>query len=170
MNCIEHDDRNAVAQCAQCGAGICKECEANTNFRIDNKALCRRCDYNVACENDRLFKSGLKTKQIVLIVNAVTCSVGLIGLFIATNGLVFLLIAWFVGGLVANILGRVGMTSLKEKTTFGMKIAGFIGELIGTALACPIIIIMGLIGMYRVKKQIAGNDAILSRFGGENTQ
>jgi hypothetical protein len=163
MNCIEHDDRNAVAQCGQCGVGLCKECESNTIFRINNQALCKKCNYSIACEDDRLLKSTYNTRKIVVIINVVTFFVGLLA-YLITQNTGFLFLFWFIGGLIANIMLRLGIKSLKERTTLLMKIAGFIGELIGMALACPVFIISGLIGMLRVKKQIAKNNAILSQF------
>lgn len=56
MKCITHDEVDAVATCSSCGVGICKACEENTNFRIDNKALCVRCNYETLNDQIRISK------------------------------------------------------------------------------------------------------------------
>ncbi|MDR0763047.1 MAG: hypothetical protein LBF01_00935 [Bacteroidales bacterium] len=44
MKCFHHPSEDAVATCAKCGVGLCKECEEASKFRIDSKALCGRCN------------------------------------------------------------------------------------------------------------------------------
>lgn len=47
MNCAFHTERTAVAQCVDCGRGLCEECAAE--FSI---AICENC-YNVRIEKDK---------------------------------------------------------------------------------------------------------------------
>jgi hypothetical protein len=132
-------------------------------------------DHDVAYENDSFFKSEYKKKQILVVVNIVAFLIGLFAFCIScitgsVYGLPLLLLFWFIGGLIANIMLGTGLKSFKGRATFSTKIVKFFGELIGMALGCPIFIFMGLIGMGKVKKQIAENNAILSRSGVENNQ
>jgi uncharacterized membrane-anchored protein len=114
-------------------------------------------------ENDSLLKSEYKTKQTLVIVNIVAFLVGLLVFSIScingsVYGLPLLLLFWFIGGLVVIIMLGVGMKSLKKKTTFGNKIVGFIAELVGIALGCPVFIVAGLFRMYKIKIQLAENN------------
>ena len=44
MNCSKHPDRVAVAQCSECGAGICRECTEKTKYLKDEfGVLCVDC-------------------------------------------------------------------------------------------------------------------------------
>jgi hypothetical protein len=120
-------------------------------------------EHDVKSENDSLFKSEYKKKQTLVIVNMVVFLVGLLAFSMScmtgnVYGLPLLLLFWFIGGLVANIMLGIGMKSFRGRASFGTKIVKFFGELIGMALGCPVLIITGLIGMNKVKKQIAGNN------------
>jgi hypothetical protein len=44
MKCFHHPSEDAVATCAQCGVGLCKECEEASEFRSERKAFCKRCN------------------------------------------------------------------------------------------------------------------------------
>ena len=44
MKCFHHTTEDAVATCGICGVGLCKECEETSEFRMDGKALCKRCN------------------------------------------------------------------------------------------------------------------------------
>jgi len=90
MNCIEHPETAAVSSCVRCGAGLCQICVKGTFYQIDNKPLCRKCNYEVGCENDSIFKSVLKGKLIRLVIFAVTFVLGLVTL---------------ISGLVKNNIG-----------------------------------------------------------------
>jgi hypothetical protein len=109
------------------------------------------------------FESEYKKKYILVIVNMVAFVVGLLAFSIScitgnVYGLPLLLLSWFIGGLVANIMLGLGMKSFRGRASFGTKIVKFFGELIGLALGCPVFIFMGLIGMSKVKKQIVENN------------
>ncbi|MDR1182363.1 MAG: hypothetical protein LBL13_10350 [Bacteroidales bacterium] len=44
MKCIHHIIEDAVATCGICGAGLCENCEITSKFRVESKALCKRCN------------------------------------------------------------------------------------------------------------------------------
>jgi Na+/proline symporter len=115
-------------------------------------------------QDDRNFlESEYKTKQILVVVNIVAFIVGLLAFSIAcingnVYGLLFLLLFWFIGGLIVIIMLGLGLKSLKKRTTFGNKIVGFIAELVGVAFSCPVSIVAGLFRMYKIKIQLAENN------------
>ena len=120
-------------------------------------------DHDSAYENDSPIKSEYKKKYILVIVNMVAFLVGLLAFAISCitdneYGIPLLLLFWFIGGVIGNIMVGKGLKSFKGNATFGTKVVKFITELLGMALGCPAFIIGGLIGMYRVKKQIVENN------------
>ena len=177
MNCIEHEDISAVSACANCGVGLCKECEANSVFRIDNQALCKKCNTGLALENDRLFKNVLRLKQIA--IGACIAGIGL-GLIIfvmskitgAEFGFLGMFICMGIGGSIGTYFAKDSKEkpANKPKEKLLNRIASLIGAFIGAAIVCPILIIMGLIGIGKVKKQIVENDVILNQLGAGSNQ
>jgi len=195
MNCIEHEDKNAVAACAQCGVGLCKECEANSIFRNDSKqAFCKKCNYELARENDRLFNSALKSKQTIMYIYIGAVAIGLVFFIVrkiigcdTPSSVDGMLLFWACGS-IANFFDKDSMirrllaiTSKNIKdTTNSRSIPLFLGGLVGTILAVilgvfimgilsPVFIVTYFIGINKVKKQIANNNAILSQFQTENS-
>lgn len=85
MKCLKHPDKDAVAQCADCGAGVCGECAERTKLLTqDYGVLCP------ACYKSRLFQietecnqSLAKKKRFVIIA----CILYVIGIAIAVIGL-----------------------------------------------------------------------------------
>ena len=180
MNCYEHEERSAVAVCGGCGVGLCKECVDDTIFNINNQALCRKCNYNVACENDQIFNSALSEKKIIMIINSAACVLGLIvfGVIKLSSSDTFkavigMLICWSIGFIIGNIFNKNQVKNKEKKVELfsgsGIEIIGrLIGVVLGffiQALFSPIIIGATFIGMNKVKKQIAENNEILASFG-----
>jgi len=189
MNCYNHQDRSAVSQCGNCGVGLCKECEGSTIFRSDNgQALCKKCNYNIGCENDHLFNSLLKSKKIFMFIYIGAVVIGLTYLIVRKiNGIDIessiagMLLIWACAA-IANIfeensmirrilanLGK-GVKSAIHSHSIPLFIGSIIGLVLGTiigvfimGIASPIMIIAYLIGIIRVKKQITDNNVILSR-------
>jgi hypothetical protein len=189
MNCIEHDDRNAVSTCGNCGVGLCKECEDNTIFRNNNgQALCKKCNYNIACEDDCNLKALLKSKQTFMFINIGFVVIGLIFLLVrkiigydTQESVVEMLLIWACaavanifeqGSMIRRFLANIG--NGVKKAIHSHSIPLFIGSIIGVVLGAvlgvfimgifsPIVIIAYLIGIGKVKKQIEANDAALSR-------
>ena len=185
MNCITHADINAVATCARCGAGICQNCTNETFWKIDNKPLCKKCNYETGLENDRIFKSVLKSKQIKMGIFVVTFLVGLIVFLISKNqgsgtaeAVFKMLLCWGIG-FIGNFFDKhTDNRSVKAQTKEAIQeakhpLATFIGKILGfflMAISSPIQILALLIGIIRVRKQVVENTNILNRFVAENTQ
>jgi len=138
MNCYAHEDRNSVATCGDCGVGLCKECEEATIYRTDKKALCKKCNYKYACENNNIYEKTLQSKKTLLIINSIACGIGVIILFIllltgnGTFGAVIgMFICWSLGYIVSTFFDR----SLKAKKTKTMRhpnpIINFIMDIFG---------------------------------------
>jgi ABC-type multidrug transport system fused ATPase/permease subunit len=193
MNCIEHEDRNAIAACGRCNVGLCKDCEANSFFRLDNnQALCKKCNYEIGYENDRLFQSALKARHIMLGIYAATLAIGLIAFAVMkisgeeTHLAVYgMLLCWGFGSFgqffdkqpgehsipakMKRGIAKMGASIVNSRTIFE-KLFALIGTIMGMllgflilGLTSPIMIIALFIGINKVKKQIADNNAILSQ-------
>ena len=177
MKCITHLDVDAVATCPRCNATICQECTNGTFYKIDNKPLCKKCNYEVGMENDHIFKSFLRGKQIKLVIFTVTFFIGII-LFISskTSGLTtfssvtYMLFCWGLG-FIGNFFDKKTDTrSVKTQmqdaiTEIKHPIAAFLGKILGffiMAVSSPIQIVALLIGIAKVKKQITDNTNILN--------
>jgi hypothetical protein len=176
LKCITHKDRNAVAKCGRCGEGLCNECEANAILRLDNnQAMCNSCGLNAVKEQDRYLKAFLNTKMISAIILAVAFVIGL-GAFLifrlveskTITGVIVMMACWGLGGFITRFVSKdfAAATAQKPNDTLPAKI----GAALAVALFCPFYIITFCIGILRVKKQIADNNAILSEFTAENTQ
>lgn len=87
MECERHPERGAVAQCAECGAGVCKECAEKTAFtKGDYGTLCVDCLCAKANKAVEIYKKDNKSRLIRIIVSSICYAIGL-----------FLIIAAFVG-------------------------------------------------------------------------
>jgi len=177
MKCFSHSDTDAVANCIRCGCGICQECVTNTQYQIDNKPLCTKCNYEVGCENDAIFKSVLKSKKIKFVIFAVTFLLGLIVLFTNLNSeygnasaVIGMLFCWGLG-FIGNFFDKQpDNRSVKAQTKEAMleikhPISSLVGKIFGffiLAVSSPIQIVLLYIGISKVKKQIAENEAIVN--------
>jgi hypothetical protein len=177
MKCVEHSDVDAVSTCIRCGSGLCQECFNGTYYQIDNKPLCRKCNCEVGYENDSIFKSVLKSKQIKLAIFMVTCVIGLIVFIVnkvngsgTVSALIGMLFVWGLG-FIGNFFEKQPDTrSVKAQTKDALlevqnPIATLIGKMFGffiMAVTSPLQIIALLIGINKVKKQIADNMAIIN--------
>lgn len=198
MNCIDHNDRSAVTTCAKCGAGLCNDCITGSAFKDDNnQPFCKKCNYEFACENDRIFHSTLKSKQIIMYIYLAAVVIG-VGLFIKYQiqyegkspvaSALTMLLCWAFGS-IANIFDRdSGIRyffrklgeSLKKVISTGtllQRLFGLLWVAIGSIFGftfmgvfSPIMVIMCLIGIGKVKKQIASNNKILSQLQAGNSQ
>ena len=181
MKCIGHSDIDAVATCVRCGSGLCQECVNGTCYQIDNKPLCKKCNYEVGCENDGIFKSVLKSKQIKLIIFIVTCVIGLIVLVVnkangsgTVSAVIGMLFIWGLG-FIGNFFEKHPDTrSIKAQTKDALfeiqhPMSTLVGKILGffiMAVTSPIQILFLLIGINKVKNQIAQNMAIINSMGG----
>ena len=178
MNCIEHEGKEAVVNCASCGVGLCKECEANTAFRFNNQALCRKCNIEAAHNNEQYLNAFLNKKKLAMGIVIAGIVIGLIvyllGKIIGSEyGIFWMLICWGIGGSIGVFITKSQQNEKqgeKPKGTLLNRIAALIGAFIGAAIVAPVFIIFSLIGIKKVNKQIAENDAVLARLGVGNNQ
>ena len=185
MKCITHNEIDAVATCARCGAGICPECTQGTFYQIDNKPLCKKCNYEVGLENDQIFKKVLRQKKIKMFIFLVTFVIGLVVFFYnRANGAgmasaVFLMLLCWGIGFIGNFFDRnPDNRSIKAQAKDAYReikypFSSFIGKILGffvMALFSPFVILASLIGILRVNKQVVDNANVLNRFVAENTQ
>jgi hypothetical protein len=185
MKCITHFETDAVGTCARCGVGMCQDCVNSTFYQIDNKSLCKKCNYEVGLENDQIFKSVLKSKWIKLIIFLVTFAIGLI-IFIGNkiggagtaSAVIGMLFCWGLG-FIGNFFDKNPDTrSVKTQAKDALlevkyPVSTFVGKILGffiMALTSPIQIVAFWIGINKVKKQIAENANVLNMFVVENTQ
>jgi hypothetical protein len=178
MKCIVHEEADAVGTCERCGCGICKECVIGTYYQVNNKPLCKKCNYEVGCENDQIFKSFLRSKQIKLVIFLVTFVAGII-IYITNkaNGsetvpaVIGMLFVWGLG-FIGNFFDKKDTRSVKAQTKDALlevkyPVSTFFGKILSffiMALFSPIQVLAALIGIYRVKRQIAKNNEIMNQF------
>jgi ABC-type antimicrobial peptide transport system permease subunit len=152
-------------------------------------------EYEDALQNDRILKFVLRSKMIIICIYSVAVVIGL-GFFIRYKiagydtlpSVCSMLVFWACGS-IANFFDRDSMIRKLLSYIFSgignafhsHSIVQFLWYLLGLALGIilgvlvmgafsPILIISYLIGILRVKKQIANNNAILSKFETENRQ
>jgi hypothetical protein len=178
MKCIGHSEIDAVSTCARCGGGVCQDCVNETFYQIDNKPLCKKCNYEVGLENNNIFKSFLKSKQIKFWIFVVTFVVGLISLVVnKTNGsgtasaVIGMLFFWGLG-FIGNFFEKAPDTrSVKAQAKDALlevryPVSTLVGKIIGffiMAVSSPIQIIILLFSIKKVKKQIFENEAIMQK-------
>ncbi|MDR0389192.1 MAG: hypothetical protein LBH73_03915 [Spirochaetaceae bacterium] len=183
MKCIGHSEVDAVSTCARCGAGICPDCVNGTFYQVDNKPLCRKCNYEVGLENDHMFKSMLRSKRIKTGIFIVTFIGGVVVFIVNKTGnagtasaVIGMLFCWGLG-FIGNFFDKQpDNRSAKAQAKEALRevkypLSTLIGKLLGffiMALTSPLQIIAFLIGINGVKKQIADNNTILSRIKVEN--
>ena len=83
MACYHHPSQQAVAQCSQCGKGICRDCYDSYGAGMGaGKALCFDCTEEMVKEHAAdvdAFRSKVKRERIFMIVGAV------IGVFVGAG-------------------------------------------------------------------------------------
>jgi hypothetical protein len=105
MKCFHHPNEDAVATCAKCGVNLCKECEETSTFRIESKALCRRCNANeaagAAAEQAR-HKRRIIWFSILFVPGLCVFAVGALDKLLV-EGIVGCLLIWGISGIGAVI-------------------------------------------------------------------
>ncbi|GMO25928.1 MAG: hypothetical protein Ta2B_05720 [Termitinemataceae bacterium] len=179
MKCINHAEVDAVTTCVRCGAGLCQDCNNNTVYKIDNKPLCRKCNYEIASENVNLFRSALTVQTVKLVIFILTFVIGIVSLFISlskessTFGAVIGMLFFWGLGFIANFFdNKNDNRSVKKQTKEALDevhhpLATLFGKLIGffiMAVSSPIQIILLLVGTGKVKKQLTEATSIANSF------
>ncbi len=195
MKCITHDDRNAVANCAKCGVGICKVCESETLFRINNNAMCRRCNYATLIENIKKSKTYIRYSYIKVFVYSVVLLLGIIagiighfklsgiqqGAHLIANNVVTMLMVWglatFVGYI--RVLNQSNSSGNSSRNLYRALIwwsnpgASLLGSVIGfiigyliSAVALPFLWITTILSIKNEKNIRTHNENILAKING----
>lgn len=165
MNCYLHPQAESVVTCGKCGVAMCRECESNAFFRLDNgkgQALCNRCSLTAAQENVDFEASWLKKRMIKLVFCGIFVLVGIISFFTGysnsgiADAIFFAIIPWAIAGVIANIGAKQNNGSLKSQAKdavyeyehpilsflIGVVVYGFLG---------PFLFIANIVGYMRTK-------------------
>lgn len=115
MKCEKHPNNDAVAQCTECGTGICKECAENTKeLREYHGTLCIDCYtdhikhalYNTN-EDLKKIKRKIKGKLIFYLIGLICVAIG--GIMLLTNNAenaeAFIVFGVFFCGIYMGIAG-----------------------------------------------------------------
>lgn len=164
MNCYFHPAVEGVVTCGKCGVAMCRECEQNAFFRLDNgngQALCNRCSLVAAQENVDFGKSYLKSRLIKLIICAVLVFSGLIAMWIynaqedSAGGIFIAVILWAISGAVSKIGDRNNdsiKTQIKDAVDeYNHPISSLLGKIIVNAIFGPIMLLINIYGYMAYK-------------------
>lgn len=158
MKCIEHSDRSAVSNCAKCGVGLCNECAANSAFKDENnQPYCRKCNSEIAGENDRPMNPLLKPKLINLAISGGAIVISFVCFLI--NQIVLVLLIWIVCSVV-NLFDSDSMIRrywAKKKKDEKVGVLGILSRFLFWGIPF-VLFVYSLIGVLKVKKQIADNN------------
>lgn len=83
MKCVKHPDRDAVAQCKNCGAGVCSDCvKATEDLKESCGTLCVNC-YSTELQDTAAFYRTRRNKRIKrIIISTILYIIGLVLLII----------------------------------------------------------------------------------------
>jgi hypothetical protein len=181
MNCLSHQNVVAVSACSDCGAGLCADCVNRSEYTVDNKALCRSCNYKLIqnlLKDDRSLKIWTTVK---LVINAVCLLLGASIWFSGhpENAVIILAIggiptAWkMLSPSAEDRLQNKVHDSLEDAVSPGSSIGNslfrFIFRLIFTvivgAIAAPVLLIVSIVKLVKATKRIANNEELLANFG-----
>jgi hypothetical protein len=180
MNCVEHPNIAAVSSCGVCGAGLCKDCETNSAFRIENKPLCKKCNQQRASDFVANSQSLLRYQKKILVVWLSILGLGIIAsiAFSITqslnHGIIAGLLIWGFAN-IGTMLKQSDNRSVKSQVKTAIwesknPLAAFIGNVLGfilgyalCAISLPIQIIIILFRMKKNKKIHEDNINILNK-------
>lgn len=179
MNCFNHPELAAVAQCSNCGKGMCPDCTNASEYAIDNKPLCRECNYSlitdIIAENKRKHTATI----LKLIFNGFFLLIGIIVFFNDPTGGIMLCA---IGGIPTawkatkstpeermrnhiddKIADRDGIGGGLMNSFIRLLIRVIIAVIIG-AVAAPILLIVNILKLQKIKKEIQNNENLLLNF------
>ena len=79
MKCILHTSEDAVGTCAKCGAGLCSNCFASSEYTFNNKPMCANCNLATMRELQGNAQSEARAHMVRLVVNAIFVGLGVAG-------------------------------------------------------------------------------------------
>ncbi|MGN0036763.1 MAG: TonB family protein [Bacteroidaceae bacterium] len=104
MNCFFHEDRPAVATCAQCHVGLCRDC-VNNAITLDGQPLCPNCGKSIVMERIGEAQKDKTWSLVKFIFSGVFLGIGLSAL----AGGADIMHVWIVSG-VAGLPTAFSMT------------------------------------------------------------
>lgn len=179
MNCFNHLDLVAVAQCSNCGKGMCSDCTNASEYAIDNKPMCRECNYSLITDLIAENKRKKTTTIIKLAINGFFLALGIIVLFQSpVNGIILCAIggiptAWKAtkstpeermrNHIDDTIADRDGIGGGLMNSFIRFLIRVVIAIVIG-AIAAPILLIINIVKLQKIKKAVQENENLLLNF------
>ncbi len=183
MKCSRHPNNEAIGQCAQCGAFVCRECaQATSVVKSDYGTLCVDCYGDLVADAIGAYRKDRK-KKIRRVIISIICY--FFGMFMIISGLKEQLFQMLIVGVVLcgfytgltwrkaaqetheederkhGVTYEITSNGIERKDGFWFKLVFF---LIGTALGVvvtPIRVIIDIVGAARSKKTIASLNAEL---------
>lgn len=185
MKCYTHEGIDAITACANCGVGICKECEENSMFRFDNKALCQRCDRLTLDEQIGVSEKFLRTSVIKLVIYGSLFIFGLSPVIRSLmapgeslpllDAILGMLSVWGFAT-VGSLFRQPSNRSVKREVSdallefrypgaslFG-KVIGFVIGYLLAAVTLPLKLAFTIIGLMRERKVLAHNRELQAQF------
>lgn len=180
MNCSIHQDVVAVSSCGKCGVAMCNECLEATEYKINDIALCRNCNYNIINEQLDDDKSSKIWLIVKIIVGAIFIVLGIVTYAIDENwqNVLFL---WGISGFPTGWKMTSGNAETKARDRFDDAVedirtpgGGLINILLRFifrvifafvigAIAAPILLIINIVKLNKAKKSILElEDALLT--------
>jgi hypothetical protein len=182
MNCSKHQDVAAVSQCGECGAGMCSECVSASEYRVDNKPMCRDCNFSYINYQIEENTKTNKWRLIKLILNGFCIIVG-IGVWLGGGDVMAALCVFALGGIptawklfsssdkekaenkfddaVADIKYGEGSGLLNSVIRFIIRV---IFTVVAGAIAAPILLIVNIVKYMRCDKETKEYEAALANF------
>lgn len=189
MKCVRHNDRETVAACSKCGAGVCADCEELSQAVKENcGTLCANC-YASALEQTRVVldkERGKRKRRAIInlvcyVLGLVAIAFSLLGLLGFDSGDVIIgyLLCGFYNGYVsfrasqekyANAERKHGATYVIDESGTVRKQSNLLWHILsfafGMALGIfvtPIYVVLDFIGASRLKKDVAEFDAEIAK-------
>ncbi len=162
--CYHHPSKDAVAQCSECGKGICKDCYDSYGAGMGaGKALCFDCTEEMVKDHAAdiaAFRRQVKTEIILMIIGAVIGYILGVWAFIGDNGSMA-----FVSALLIACLGASLGALIKVGKFIKRIIPGDAGDVIAYLAACflaPAYPFITLFGFIKRNKQIKQADEVIA--------
>ena len=179
MNCVKHQEIVAIATCENCGVGLCSDCVNVSEYRIENKPLCRDCNYQLA--NELLSKNQTEKGKLLIksIINAVFLILGVIAFF---SNPVTGVILFAIGGIPAawkivkpsekdKMQNKIDDAIADQKDVGGgfvnmiirFLMTGIITVIFG-AIAAPVLLIINIVKFVKIDKEIKDQEELIANF------
>jgi len=180
MNCAKHPDTVAVATCRNCEVGLCPDCIEKSELIIENRSLCRTCNYSTISNMLEKDKSAKKWLIVRLIFNGFFLLVGT-SIFIleGVDGLPVIIFIMAISGIPTAWRAMSSdspedklKTTIQDATAvdggFTNSIFRFIFKVIFVlvigAIIAPFLLIVNIVKLAKCRKRIEENSLLLKGF------